>query len=47
MNPDEIDIYDYEKKEQEDILVVPEAGEILYRLASEYIPVISVLIIRR
>jgi len=41
MNPDEIDIYDYEKKEQEDILVVPEAGEILYRLASEYIPVIS------
>lgn len=41
MNPDEIDISDYEKKEQEDILVVPEAGEILYRLASGGIPVIS------
>ena len=39
MNPDEIDISDYEKKEEQGILVVHKAGEILYRLTTG-IPVI-------
>ena len=32
MNPDEINIEDYKNKEDEGILCVPKAGEILYRL---------------
>jgi len=41
MNPDEINISDYEKKEDQGILVVYDAGEILYRLASGHVPMIS------
>jgi len=40
MNPDSIDISDYENKEDEGILVVRHAGETLYRLSSGYIPTI-------
>ena len=34
MNPDEINISDYERKEDQGILVVYDAGEILYRLTT-------------
>ncbi|MHC4360905.1 MAG: lactate racemase domain-containing protein [Planctomycetota bacterium] len=38
MNPDRINIADYENKEDEGILAVREAGEILHRLSSGHIP---------
>jgi nickel-dependent lactate racemase len=40
MNPNSVNIADYENKEQEGILVVRHAGEVLYRLSSGYIPTI-------
>ena len=40
MNPEQINISDYENKEDEGILVVHHAGEILHRLESGYIPTI-------
>jgi nickel-dependent lactate racemase len=40
MNPDSIDISDYEHREDEGILVVRQAGEILHRLSSGYVPTI-------
>jgi nickel-dependent lactate racemase len=40
MNPDKINTADYENKEDEGILVVHHAGEILHRLTSGYIPTI-------
>ncbi|MGA1979355.1 MAG: lactate racemase domain-containing protein [Sedimentisphaerales bacterium] len=40
MNPNQIDIANYENKEDKDILVVHNAGETLYRLSSGYIPTI-------
>jgi len=40
MNPDDINIADYENREDEGILVVHHAGETLYRLSSGYIPTI-------
>ena len=40
MNPDDINIADYEKREDEGILVVHHAGEVLHRLSSGYIPTI-------
>ena len=40
MNPDEINIADYENKEDEGILVVQNAGEVLHRLSNGYIPAI-------
>ena len=40
MNPDDINIADYENKENEGIFVVHHAGETLYRLSSGYIPTI-------
>jgi len=40
MNPDDINIADYENKENEGIFVVHYAGETLYRLSSGYIPTI-------
>jgi len=40
MNPDEVNIADYENKEDEGILVVQHAGEVLHRLANGYIPTI-------
>jgi hypothetical protein len=40
MNPDSIDISDYENREDEGILVVRHAGEILHRLADGSIPTI-------
>ena len=40
MNPDEINIADYENKEDEGILFVRHAGEVLHRLSSGYIPTI-------
>ena len=40
MNPDDINIADYENKEDEGILVVHHAGETLYRLSNGYIPTI-------
>jgi len=40
MNPEQIDIADYENKEDEGILLVHHAGEMLHRLASGYIPTI-------
>jgi len=40
MDPAKIDITDYENKENEGILLVPHAGETLYRLKSGYIPTI-------
>ncbi|MGD2093829.1 MAG: lactate racemase domain-containing protein [Phycisphaerales bacterium] len=39
MNPDEINIADYENKEDEGVLVVQHAGEVLHRLSSGYIPI--------
>ncbi len=41
MNPDEIKLSDYENREDEGVLVVQHAGEILHRLSSGYIPVIK------
>ena len=41
INPDDIDIADYENREDEGILVVNHAGEVLHRLSSGYIPSIS------
>jgi nickel-dependent lactate racemase len=41
MNPDEINIADYENKEDQGILVVQHAGEVLHRLSSGYIPTIT------
>ena len=38
MNPDEINIGDYENKEDQGMLVVHHAGELLHRLSSGYIP---------
>jgi lactate racemase len=38
MNPDDIDISDYENREDEGILVVHHAGEILHRLSNGTIP---------
>jgi len=40
MNPDEINIGDYENKEDEGVLVVQHAGEVLHRLSNGYIPTI-------
>jgi len=40
MNPDEINIADYENKEEQGILVVQHAGEVLHRLSNGYIPTI-------
>jgi nickel-dependent lactate racemase len=40
MNPDDINIADYENKEDQGILVVHHAGETLYRLSDGYIPTI-------
>ncbi len=40
LNPDDIDIADYENREDEGILVVHHAGEVLHRLSSGYIPTI-------
>jgi len=40
MNPDEVNIADYENKEDEGILVVQHAGEVLHRLSNGYIPTI-------
>ncbi|OHB57790.1 MAG: hypothetical protein A2173_00225 [Planctomycetes bacterium RBG_13_44_8b] len=40
MNPEQIDISNYENKEDKGILVVHHAGETLYRLSSGYIPTI-------
>lgn len=40
MDPAKIDISDYENKENEGILLVRHAGEMLYRLKSGYIPTI-------
>ncbi len=40
MNPDDINIADYENKEDEGILAVHHAGEVLHRLSSGFIPTI-------
>jgi len=40
INPDGINIADYENREDEGILVVRHAGEVLHRLSSGYIPTI-------
>ena len=40
MNPDDIDIADYENRENEGILVVHHAGEVLHRLSSGFVPTI-------
>jgi len=40
MNPADINIADYENREDEGILVVHHAGETLYRLSNGYIPTI-------
>ena len=41
MNPDDIQISDYENREDEGILVVHHAGEVLHRLSNGYIPTIK------
>jgi len=41
MNPNDINIADYENREDEGILVVHHAGEVLHRLSSGYIPTIQ------
>jgi nickel-dependent lactate racemase len=41
MDPAEIDIADYEDREQEGILLVRHAGEVLHRLSSGHIPTIG------
>jgi nickel-dependent lactate racemase len=43
MNPDEINIADYENKEDQGVLVVHHAGEVLHRLANGHIPRIPTL----
>lgn len=40
MNPDQIDIANYQNKEDKGILVVHHAGEMLHRLSSGYVPAI-------
>jgi hypothetical protein len=40
MNPEQIDIANYEDKEDKGILVVHHAGEMLHRLSSGHIPTI-------
>ena len=40
INPEQIDIANYENKEDRGILVVHRAGEMLYRLSSGYIPTV-------
>jgi nickel-dependent lactate racemase len=40
MNPDNINVADYKNKEDEGVLVVHHAGEVLHRLSSGYIPTI-------
>jgi len=40
MNPEQIEISDYQNKEDQGVLVVHHAGETLYRLSSGYIPTI-------
>jgi hypothetical protein len=40
MNPGDIRIADYENKEDQGVLLVHHAGEMLYRLSSGYIPTI-------
>jgi hypothetical protein len=40
MNPDEVNIADYENKEDKGALIVHHAGETLYRLSSGLIPTI-------
>jgi len=40
MNPDDVNIADYENREDEGILAVHHAGEVLHRLSSGYIPTI-------
>ncbi len=40
MNPDDINLADYENKEEEGILVVHHAGETLYRLSNGHVPTI-------
>jgi nickel-dependent lactate racemase len=40
LNPNDINIADYENREDEGILVVRHAGEVLHRLSSGYIPTI-------
>ena len=41
MNPDDINIADYENREDQGILLVHHAGETLYRLSNGYIPTIQ------
>ena len=41
MNPKDINIANYENREQEGILVVHHAGEMLHRLSSGHIPTID------
>lgn len=41
MNPEDINIPDYQNKENEGILLVPHAGETLYRLADGSVPTID------
>ena len=43
LNPNDINIADYENREDEGILVVQHAGEVLHRLSSGYIPTIPKL----
>lgn len=38
MNPDEINIADYENREHEGVMIVHHAGEVLHRLANGHIP---------
>ncbi|MHC4227651.1 MAG: lactate racemase domain-containing protein, partial [Planctomycetota bacterium] len=40
MNPGDINVADYENREDEGVLVVPHAGEVLHRLSSGFIPTI-------
>lgn len=42
MDPEQINIADYENKEDEGILLVHHAGEVLHRLAGGYIPTITI-----
>ena len=42
MNPDDIDIVDYENREDEGVLVVGHAGEVLHRLSDGTIPRIPI-----
>jgi hypothetical protein len=40
LNPDDINIADYENRQDEGILLVHHAGEVLHRLSSGFIPTI-------